>query len=803
MINFPSAPANGQQFTSGDRTWVWVAATSTWDMVPVGTADVNAAGASAIAAQAAQAKAQQWATKTDGEVEAGQGRGAKYYSEQAAATLANKAENADLADTTLAAKGSGRIGFNALLAYAAGTLGAYVKTLVTFTGLAADSGAGLVGKSGDTLSNIADWAPRARGLRATMDAIEPLNRLPQQCLLKRLRNDYTEFAVYSPMTADGIHWTRWYFTNRFNVGNAGCARLFRASHAILCPSTVVASYAENMTTGTEGQAPVSTQATADATARVGTWTASATVGGVADIRYSTVTGDKVTYTVTGATRIAWRAYRNTANGGVVKVTVKDAGVEIPSGQYLVPLNGADRTVDLRLQVGQFYIPVAEGLNPATTYTVEVEVHSSNPALGRAYDGGLRAYAATAYNSVGRHGTSATVVVGSTSTEQSYDAGCRVIYPITGATRIDWQYINGSNVGIAKFRVFNNVGVEISTYENATFDTYLVSSQVPRAVTVARGLAAGNYYLEVTASSTKNALSTDYRLLDEGAISYNEGLPGVLGVDAFDDQGILGSVAVEGSSTLIGTGNLELAIKVRKTTDAAILADFVGGTHGRETNPTTFVVLADGVVADYAGLAVNGTLIANTFSWSYDTTLTFPTGTQFATAHYTGAVSPGGYACSASRTATAAAIVHEDYAFMFNVPNTAAGTDGILGGFSNAAIEGDGNHTPTAFNDAVTQLPRQCAGMVVWNHGYAAYGFPVNTATVNQATKGAVFNPILGPSGVDSRSLLQDRTDARFKLYNRAFTGDNANGVTVAPGYTYTSKAVYRAFKASGLDVVLA
>lgn len=714
--------------------------------------------------------------------------GGEAYTDFQIADVVEAVEEAD-ADAAAAA---------ASAAAAAATLAGAVKTV----DLAASGGAAMVGKGGDTVSNIVDWAPRDRGLRAIMDAIEPLNRLPQQCMLKRLRSDYTEFAVYSPMTEDGIHWTRWYFTNRFNTGAAGCARMFRASHALLNPSTTVASYAENMTTGTEGQAPVSTQATSAATARTGTWTASATVGGVTDIRYSTIIGDKVEYTVTGAARLAFRAYRNSSNGGIVKVTIKDAGVEIPSGQYLVPLNGSDRTIDLRLQVGQFYIPLAEGLNSGTTYTVEIEVHSSNPASGRAYDGGLRAYAATAYNSVGRHGTWATVTVG-VSTELSYDAGCRVVYPITAATRIDWKYINGSNVGIATFKVYDNAGVEIATYENASFDTYLVSSQVPRTVTVAKGLAVGNYYLVVTASPTKNASSTGYRLFDEGVISYNEGVAGTLGVDAFDDQGILGAAQVEGHSTLIGIGNLELAIKVRKTTDASGLADFVGGTHGHETNPTTFVVLADGVVADYAGLAVGGTLIANTFSWSYDTTLNFPSGSQFATAHYTGTISPAGYACSATRTATSAGIVHEDYAFMFNVPNTAGATDGISGGFAKAAIEGDGNYTPTAFNDSVTQFPRQCAGMVVWNQDYAAYGFPVNTAVVNQAMKGAVYNPVLGSSGVDSRSLLQDRSDARFKLYNRAFTGDNANGITVAPGYTYTSKSVYRAFKASGLDVVLA
>lgn len=65
------------------------------------TASGNSAGAAAgSATDAATARdlAQQWATKTDGEVVAGQGRGAKYYSEQAATILA-KSVRVDAAQT--------------------------------------------------------------------------------------------------------------------------------------------------------------------------------------------------------------------------------------------------------------------------------------------------------------------------------------------------------------------------------------------------------------------------------------------------------------------------------------------------------------------------------------------------------------------------------------------------------------------------------------------------------------------------------------------------------------------------------
>lgn len=153
MINFPINPTLGQQHTSGGRTWECsqVGPPAVWDQVPIGTSDVNAAGASALLAK-------DWATKTDGEVVVGQGRGAKYYSDLAASTLANKAENADLSDTAAASKGAGRIGFTFALAYAAGTLGAYVKSLVTAAGLAAASTVAIGGYSIAETQNSLDFA---------------------------------------------------------------------------------------------------------------------------------------------------------------------------------------------------------------------------------------------------------------------------------------------------------------------------------------------------------------------------------------------------------------------------------------------------------------------------------------------------------------------------------------------------------------------------------------------------------------------------------------------------------------------
>lgn len=689
-------------------------------------------------------------------------------------------------------------------AASAATASATLVSAAKTSDLAATGGATLVGKAGDTVSNVLDWATRSRGLRAVMDALEPINRLPQKCLLKRLRTDYTEFAIYTPMTADGIYWTRWWFTNRLNVGNAGSAHMARASVALLYPTTIQAPIAQNQTTGSEAQPAVVTKITSTGV-RSGTWTAAATIGGVTDVTYSTTAGDLCTYTLTGAARVGLRSYANSANGGVIAVTVREAGVEIPSGNYRVPLSGATRVVDLKaISTGMNWVPIADGLDPAKTYTVEVAVAATNPAGGRAYDGGLVGYVATAYTAVGRHGTWFTQTFSAAPTVGTYLSGGKTIYILAGATRINWKFVTSTNSGKVKFKVYDSSGAEIvaGKYVNTAADCYLAANNLV-TVPVADALPAGTYYLLVESDVEKNALSTGYRVYDAGAVSYNTTTAGTVGVDDFDNQGISNGLAVEGTVTLIGTGNLELAIKVRKPTDAVGLADFVGGVHGHETNPTSFVMQADGAVVDYAGMSLGATVIANTFQWSYGTTLSFPSGGTFATTSYDAAVSPAGYATSATRTATAAGVVHEDYAFMFNVPNTAAGTEGILGGFAKAAVEGDGNYAPTLFNDSVLQFPRQCAGMVVWNRGYAAYGFPVNTAAVNQTMKGATYNPAIGSGGVDSRSILQDRSDGKFKLYNRAFTGNQASGIAAPIGYSYTSKAVYRTFKASGLDVVLA
>lgn len=610
-----------------------------------------------------------------------------------------------------------------------------------------------------------------------------------QILVKKLRSDSPEFAVYTAMPGGGgLHWSRWYMTNRFNTGNSGAPRMLRCSQALLYASETTESHAENLTTGTEGQAPLSTQATGDATSRVGTWTADGTVGGVTGIRYSTAIGDKVVYTVTGVERLVWRHYNNVSNGGIVKVTILQSGVEIDADLYLVPLSSGDRIINLRNNSGQFFTPLAEGLSSGATYTVEIEVHSTNPAGGRAYDGGVRLYAATAFDAVGRHGTWAAVTVG-LPTETSYTSGTRVVYQFTG-TRVDWRWVNSTIAGIAEFTVYDAAGAEIATYENESQDCYLAATSLVRSTTVARNLTPGTYYLHVTTATTKNASATAYRLMDEGVVAYDETQGGTLGVDTFDDQGIVGSAAVEGTVTAIGTGNLEYAVRAFKPSETTAESDFCGGSHGHESAPAALTYTIDGAVIDFAGASVDDTWIGSRFSVSCSSSLLFPSdSTEFSDIDQVLSFDRSGYRVDLTETYTADAKVIEDYTMMFNVPNTEIGTQGASGGFANFAALGDTPESRTfvGFDDSSNALSAQVSAAIFWNADFVAYGEQMNVAEVNESFTDESFD------GIRPLSFVQDRSDKFVKWYNRAFSGVDG-GVTVPAGTVVRSRKRYQAIK---------
>jgi len=123
MIDYPVNPVLNQQYTEGDRTWkcVKVSPDPMWDIVPVGTADAEAAGASALAAAGSATTATMKAAEADGSAS------------DAAATLAASVKTADIGTPATVAIG----GYTA--AEAQDTLD-NAKTLQDYTALRAYTG---------------------------------------------------------------------------------------------------------------------------------------------------------------------------------------------------------------------------------------------------------------------------------------------------------------------------------------------------------------------------------------------------------------------------------------------------------------------------------------------------------------------------------------------------------------------------------------------------------------------------------------------------------------------------------------
>lgn len=618
----------------------------------------------------------------------------------------------------------------------------------------------------------------------------PASRLSSRIMVKKLRSDYPEFAVYAPITPDGIFWDRWYFTNRLNTGNSGSSRMVRNSEALLYQSNIIAPLAENQTTGTEGQASTVTKVAADAT-RVGTWTAPATIGGVTDVSYSTLIGDTSTYSITGAARLALRSYANTSNGGVIAVTIKESGVEIAAANYRVPLNGAVRTVDLKvIGTGLNWTPIADALDPSKTYSVEIAVAATNPAGGRAYDGGLRGYALTAYNAVGRHGTWFTQAFSAASTVGDYLSGGKVIYQCTNTSKINWKFVTTPNSGKVKFKVYDNAGAEIAggKYVNTTYDCYLAANNLI-TVPVALGLAVGTYYLVVETDTTKNASSTGYRIYDAGVAAYNETVGGTLGVDAFDDQGLTG-LSIEGTCTLIGIGNLELAVNATKSAEAPSSGNFVGGVHGHESAPSNLALVLDGAAIDFAGAAVGASWIGASLGISFNTSLLHISDSSvFASVVYNFTVSREGFAVDTPRVLSSDVKIVEDYPMMLNVPSAAVGTQGAHGGFQNFAALGDVPATRVfnAGDDSSNALSKQVSLGMFWNDTYVVVAQITNIDEINAHYADSAY------AGARALSFVQDRSDKFVKWYDRAFSGSDT-GVIVPAGDSISPRKIYRVLK---------
>lgn len=660
------------------------------------------------------------------------------------------------------------------------------------------------------LSIIASDGPsRFRNVKQTIDAYLPASQCPETILLEKLRGDFEEFCVYTPLNTNGVDWQRWFFSNRFPSGNPlrGATHLGHSTIAKLYASEAIAFSAENLTTGTQAQAATSTEATADGTF-VGTWTAAGTNNGVTDIRYSTAIGDTAEFTVVGAQRIVLRTTTNATVGGVMAVVIEDSlGNPIASDKYTLELIGGERRIDLRAVTAAnfpMFITLADNL-PTDTYTVTLTVSAANPVGGRAYVGGMQGFDVTAFNAVGRQATWNSTAFLTLTLPTAYYPGAQAIYQVTDTTRISWKY--GVNVrgGVVGFTIYDSLGVEIDSANykitDKKVDTYN-ANQIERQTLIAEDLPLGTYYIHMEVLPERNPSSTGPRIYDNGFVVYNQSQAGEVGVDDFDDLGIpklIQATDLIPDVYLIQAGNLEQAIQVKKTTESDSAFEFVGGVHGFESTMTNVMFTADGSVIDFAGAANNTKFTAKEFKITFNTQLGFSTDATnyWAINDFEYRFSNAGYWAKVTREVTQPVDVQADYSLMFQVGNQDASQVGSVksldGGFLNWAIDGGGNKTYTTYDNSSNNEPYPCIGAAVWSENYAIYG-------VNISYKFSRLPYELLEEGLTTPlSFVQDRTDGTTKYYNRAFKYPASGGRRLIIGDTYTHVNNYRAVKGSGFE----
>lgn len=610
----------------------------------------------------------------------------------------------------------------------------------------------------------------------------------ERCKLEKLRTDFLEFAVYTPITQDGRLWHRWLLTNRFNLGNSGAPRVINCSLAALNPAQPIVRTPSNNVSETTGSPTTVTKASADAV-QVGTWSAPATVLTTTDVSWSSTVGDTCTYTITGAERLHLRGLY-AGNGGIGKVTVKQAGVEIDENNYLLPIDHLVNFISTATGNTTMHIPLANGLDSSLTYTVEIVVDASNPVGNRVYQAGLLGYDDIAFNAEGIHGILLDASLGGQTNSMSVTSGTTAVYRLDDVTKIDWSYVETNVASVTEFTIYDSMGVEISTYKNSAIDAYGAGSTAKKVV-VATDLTKGTYYLHVKNGKTKNVSSSAYRYYDYGAIGYNQELAGDIDSDEFDDFDMpkIDQDPNDGTKyMLIGAGNLEVAVGVRKTTESVGTEEFVGGIHGYETTPT-MTVYADDVVIDFAGGVQYDTWLAKDLRFEFTTTLQFHVdATDFCNVDYVLSFSQVGYGVKTTKTTLADSYIHNDYSIMLNVPNTDVGTQGIETGGGFKYLAADTNYTLTSFDNSSTFIEPHQGSYAFINNEYSV--------VVGYTTKPVVPNQFAYPDYEVGQSfgLVQDRTDNTVKVYTRAFSGDYINGVLVPAGLTWEHSKMYRVYK---------
>lgn len=668
------------------------------------------------------------------------------------------------------------------------------RTIATTAALAATGGADLIGsRDGLTLQGFIDRTGTSAP-RNVADLLQPMadaSGLTSTVVLKKLRADYNECAIYRNSVAGGLEWDRFLFTSRFNTpAGVGLPRHTLTTVAGLYTRTSVARATANNVSETRAVAATVSKTSADATS-TGTWSTPATVLTTTDVSWSSTVGDKKEWTITGVSRIEARVLL-AGNGGIGKATVSvDGGAEISESLYLLPAGHLINFISTATGNTTMHFPLAEGLDPGTTYRVKIEVDASNPGSNRVYTAGLKGFPAIEFDDVGTHGLVLDATLGGVTGSMSIAPGTRIVKQLDNVTKADWRYIQTSVGSIATLLLYDSTGTLIET---TTLDQYASGSSELKAA-AGTDQTKGTYYLHIINGKTKNASATAYRIYDVGAYGYDQTTAGIPGTDVFDNNDMPDNISNPNATTdwaLIANGNLEFAAQIRKTTDLVGAKAFVGGIHGHETlNSITYY--ADGVVFDYAGASAGTTFTAEReFKIVVNTTLNFPSGGAWATLVTEMRVNKFGYFSKTIPTTLADCIAHDDYMMMLNVPNTqtGGGTWGdnqggqTGGGFELAAM--NGNYTLNNYDGSGPTVENPGRSMAFVNDKYAV----LCTFTTTPELPDLFFTDAFraGPLG-----LFQDRVDNTAKGYIRTFSV-GGNGETIPSGTTWTVTKHYRTFK---------
>lgn len=644
-------------------------------------------------------------------------------------------------------------------------------------------------------SRVADTSAHVYGrpVFESLDAAAPVSLVRDVVVLKKLRTDRPEFAVYRHI--EGAEWERYFFTSRFYPAygtfpaSSGPPLLVHSSLSLLFPSTPVARAADTVATGYTASTPVSTSATASSTARVGTWTASATSGGVTDVRYSVVTGDYVEYTVTVPAngRLLLRAYMNATNGGVASILVTAGGTEIPAGKYSCK---PSKLISLAAQTGPGSVPLAESLD-AGTYVVRLTRDVSSSASGRLYDGGIQVFNPISFSEIGSHGPCQTEDVNGASSTVFRFPGSVIVARFDNCTSLSFGYQSSTVGGVTQFTVYDAAGAVVPT-DTPTIDTYSASPSDSR-VTVVQGLPVGDYYLHAKVSASKNASSGDYRLYNQSGYAGNTSETGDPYTDVFDDLSFPknpSSMDALGTHILTGPGNFEYATEWRPVGSSVGDEEFVGGVHRCETNVSisdcTFKV--DGVVVNFSAGAADAVWVGASIELSFLTSLYFPSSqtVNFARLNWNLKINRAGYFPKVTRTMLIDAIAHYDYAVMLQVPNGGDSRPSSVGGGMQVMAGSRGvTRSLGLSNDYAGSEDVQSDGWVACGTQYASI---CKWSDASVSLSGMPAEAKIGVFG----GVVRDLPAHQLKAYTSLTR--NFSGVTYPAGHVTTISKRYRTIK---------